>query len=117
MSENNDFFDGEVQWKILPKYECTKTVHAMKIKSVEVVTDPEEGAMLIPDDDSCIQVYVDGEYVKKHNPQPGGYFVVYKDGYKSFSPAPAFKAGYVPFAKEREEDCGECDEISPDQEG
>jgi hypothetical protein len=28
-------------------------------------------------------------------PQPGGYFVVYKDGYKSFSPAKAFEEGYT----------------------
>jgi len=32
---------------------------------------------------------------QEHNPQPGGYFVVYKDGYKSFSPAKAFEEGYT----------------------
>ena len=26
----------------------------------------------------------------------GGYYVVYEDGYKSFSPAGAFESGYTP---------------------
>ena len=37
---------------------------------------------------------VDFEYMHKHKPQVGGYYVVYKDGYKSFSPAEAFETGY-----------------------
>ena len=31
----------------------------------------------------------------KHQPTVGGYYVVYKDGYKSFSPADAFESGYT----------------------
>jgi hypothetical protein len=30
----------------------------------------------------------------KHKPQVGGYYVLYKDGYASFSPASAFEEGY-----------------------
>jgi hypothetical protein len=30
----------------------------------------------------------------KHKPEVGGYYVVYKDGYRSFSPAEAFETGY-----------------------
>ena len=37
----------------------------------------------------------DYNYVKKHNPQAGGYYVVYEDGYKSWSPAEAFESGYT----------------------
>jgi hypothetical protein len=37
---------------------------------------------------------VSPDYIRKHNPQPGGYFVVYDDGYQSFSPAEAFEEGY-----------------------
>ena len=29
-------------------------------------------------------------------PEVGGYYVVYEDGYKSFSPAGAFESGYTP---------------------
>jgi len=31
----------------------------------------------------------------KHKPEVGGYYVVYADGYKSFSPAQAFEEGYT----------------------
>ena len=31
----------------------------------------------------------------KHDPQAGGYYVVYADGYQSFSPAQAFEEGYT----------------------
>ena len=36
------------------------------------------------------------EYVAKHKLEVGGYYVVYEDGYKSFSPASAFESGYTP---------------------
>ncbi|MGF6308568.1 hypothetical protein ABIB82_002205 [Bradyrhizobium sp. i1.8.4] len=45
-------------------------------------------------DDGYGKFYVGGEYVRKHNPQVGGYYVVYEDGYKSFSPADAFEGGH-----------------------
>ena len=31
----------------------------------------------------------------RHKPKAGGYYVVYDDGYKSYSPAKAFEEGYV----------------------
>lgn len=38
---------------------------------------------------------VSDEYVQKHKPECGGYFVQYGDGYQSFSPAKAFEEGYT----------------------
>ena len=38
---------------------------------------------------------VSAEYLAKHKPVIGGYFVVYADGYESFSPAQAFEEGYT----------------------
>ncbi len=35
------------------------------------------------------------EYVNKHRPQPGGYYVQYADGYLSYSPAQAFEGSYT----------------------
>lgn len=35
------------------------------------------------------------EYVRKHGPKPGGYYVLYEDGYESYSPAKAFEEGYA----------------------
>ena len=40
-------------------------------------------------------VRVDGQYLRQHRPEVGGYYVVYKDGYKSYSPAKAFEEGYT----------------------
>lgn len=41
---------------------------------------------------------VSAEYLAKHKPVVGGYFVVYVDGYESFSPATAFEEGYTRIA-------------------
>jgi hypothetical protein len=38
---------------------------------------------------------VSQEYISKHKPEVGGYYVVYEGGYKSFSPADAFRGGYT----------------------
>jgi hypothetical protein len=37
---------------------------------------------------------VGAEYMVKHNPKPGGYWVLYEGGYQSWSPAEAFEDGY-----------------------
>lgn len=72
----------------LPKYQCHKVVHALKIKSIV-------GLLITPEDSGYGQFTVASEYLEKHNPQPGGYYIVYEDGYKSFSPAKAFEEGYT----------------------
>jgi hypothetical protein len=56
---------------------------------------PALGAWLIPADDGWNGFYVTGEYMAKHKPEVGGYFVQYDDGYTSFSPAKAFEDGYT----------------------
>jgi len=40
-------------------------------------------------------VEVAAEFVDKHKPEIGGYFVAYDDGYYSYSPASAFEGGYT----------------------
>jgi hypothetical protein len=76
----------------MPKYKCNKEVWGLKIKSIELI---EGGAILTPCDDGYLPFEVDDEYIKKHNPHVSGYYVVYKDGYQSFSPAHAFEDGYT----------------------
>jgi len=78
----------------MPRYRCYKTVHALKLAAVQLAADGAT-AVLTPCEDRYAPFEVPGEYIDKHNPQPGGYYVVYADGYKSFSPAEAFEAGYV----------------------
>ena len=76
----------------MPRYVCHKEVHALKI--AEVIT--HEGATtIVPADEGYAPFAVPVEYCEKHKPQVGGYYVVDKDGYKSFSPAKAFEDGYT----------------------
>ena len=72
----------------MPTYKSHKTVWALKIAAID-------GATITPEDHGFAPFVVDEEYLSKHKPQAGGYYVVYADGYKSWSPAEAFESGYV----------------------
>lgn len=76
----------------LPKYRCHKDVWAVKIASIAYDLD---SALITPADPSYPAFRMSGEWIGKHNPQVGGYFVVYEDGYRSYSPAKAFEEGYT----------------------
>jgi hypothetical protein len=66
---------------------------------VEVLPDGSviglHGAHIVPVEEGIEPIRVDVPYLKKHRPQIGGYFVLYDDGYMSFSPAKAFEDGYT----------------------
>ncbi|MBU0959871.1 MAG: hypothetical protein KKB31_08030 [Nanoarchaeota archaeon] len=83
----------------LPRYRCYKEVWALKIRTVTDPTergDESDGSRLLHFEEAGYGVLrVEHDYVRKHNPQAGGYYVVYRDGYKSFSPAVAFEQGYT----------------------
>lgn len=83
----------------MPLYNCHKQVWALKINEVIDPTKPGEetdgSRILVPVEEGFGPFRVDREYVRKHNPQAGGYYVVYKDGYRSFSPSQAFEEGYT----------------------
>ncbi len=79
----------------LPRYLCHKEVHALKIDALLEVGTDSEALWLHPVDRRYAPFKLDAEYVRKHSPHPGGYYVVYADGYKSFSPAEAFESGYA----------------------
>jgi hypothetical protein len=55
---------------------------------------PFHGQDTVPDSVVCLDITVSENYIHKHNPQIGGYYVLYEDGYESFSPADAFESGY-----------------------
>ncbi len=83
----------------MPRYQCHKKVWALKIKEI---TDPTEagnesdGSLVLHfEEGDYAPLRVPHDYVHKHKPQSGGYYVVYDDGYKSFSPAEAFESGYT----------------------
>jgi hypothetical protein len=79
--------------KEMPKYRSHKTVWALKIKAVAVDVS---GNTLVWEHEGYAPMEVATDYMQRHNPQPGGYFVQYDDGYTSYSPAKAFEEGYTP---------------------
>ena len=78
----------------MPKYSCYKKVWALKIKELAEPL-PSGDCMFFPEDKGYTWTLLSAEYMRKHNPKVGGYYVVYADGYKSWSPAEAFEAGYT----------------------
>ncbi len=84
---------GPINFVEVPRYRCHKEVWALKIKHVSI--DADGNYSVVPENETYAPIAVSRDYVKKHNPTSGGYYVVYKDGYKSFSPAAAFEEGYT----------------------
>lgn len=94
----------------LPLYQCHKQVRAVKIKEVLKHAHPDpkaddaafepspafQGAHLIPIDERFLPIAVDADWYRKHSPKPGGYYVLYEDGYASYSPAAAFENSCSP---------------------
>lgn len=93
----------------LPCYRCHKEVQAVKIKEIVyhahpdpdvsipefAATDEFAGGHIFPEGEGLAPIPFDAEFYRRHHPFVGGYYVVYADGYASFSPAPAFEAGYT----------------------
>lgn len=84
----------------MPRYKCHKEVWALKIKDIQQAPANQEALhtagdwVITPEDDGYAPFPVGDDWYVKHNPRVGGYFVVYADGYKSYSPAKAFEEGY-----------------------
>jgi len=79
----------------LPLYQCHKQVRAAKITGI----DHQDSLLALNAIEGWIQVT--SEWMQKHNPGIGGYYVQYADGYTSYSPAQAFEENYTPIT----EDC------------
>jgi hypothetical protein len=104
MRENFGRIDFPRVSRELPKYRCHKEVWALKIKAIRKVSTEIHGRgpatagtvfWIVPEDSQYAEFEVPLDFITKHQPQPGGYYVVYKDGYQSFSPAEAFEDGYT----------------------
>lgn len=91
---------------VLPLYKCHKHVRAARIIAVDFNVPDHFGADLLVEtpDKQRHKISVSPEYVAKHAPFVGGYYVVYEDGYASFSPATAFESGYRLEQADREEE-------------
>ena len=94
---------GDGVEKEMPKYQSYKQVWALKIKSIVFDSDlakdsnreTDGSAIITSEEEGYSPFKVNNAYCHKHKPQVGGYYVMYDDGYESWSPAEAFEGGYI----------------------
>lgn len=86
----------------LPRWKCHKEVHAAKIRAIDKHGADGSGTLFLqlddgadPDRRSTTSIDVTPEWMARFKPEAGGYYVLYADGYASFSPAKAFEEGYA----------------------
>jgi hypothetical protein len=83
--------------KELPLYVCHKKVRALEIRSIGNYTHDANDRLtreVVFADPEFKPIWVPGELFTRYSPLPGDYYVVYEDGYASFSPRKAFLEGY-----------------------
>jgi len=81
--------------KEMPRYKSHKEIHALKIAAAEV---QEDGSVAIePADNEFVSFVTEPDFGQrfKGTLEDPGYYVVYEDGYKSWSPTKAFEEGYT----------------------
>ena len=71
-------------------YKCHKQVKAFKITNIKLIEDSIYN--LVGSNDI---VMVREDFMQKFKPEVGGYYVLYNDGYQSYSPAEPFEEGYT----------------------
>lgn len=106
MSEPSPTYDtgdrAEAASREMPRYISQKLVWALKIASIDQAPADRDRVnasgdwLLIPAEPGYAPITVSHDWILKHRPQAGGYFVTYQDGYRSYSPAEAFEAGNTP---------------------
>lgn len=86
--------------KQMPRWRSHKQVQGDKI--VEIKQAPADQERQHAGGDwllllACGQTVTVGHeaYVQRHKPLVGGYYVLYADGYESYSPAEPFEGGYT----------------------
>lgn len=84
----------------MPRYKCHKEVWALKIAGAEPIVRADDGAIIGYDlhfeDSGYAPVRVTSDWARRTDSAlVGGYYVVYGDGYTSYSPAAPFESGYT----------------------
>ena len=74
----------------MPKYVSHKTVWALEIASADRLT-----CKLTFKDNGYAGITLPADMWSRYQPIEGDFYVVYDDGYKSFSPRKAFLEGYT----------------------
>jgi hypothetical protein len=77
----------------MPKYERPFTVWALRIAEI-LPPAGFEGSMLIPADPERSPFPVTNDFIAKYKPEPGGYYILYANGYQTYMTAEQFEATY-----------------------
>lgn len=79
----------------MPRYKCHKQVWALKIAAIEIGED--KSAIIAPSDLNYAPFTTKPGWAERWKGSEGdlGYYVVYDDGYASWSPTKAFEEGYT----------------------
>jgi len=72
----------------MPRYRSHKIIHALEIKAVD-------GHRLTFVETGFAPIDADPAMFTRYTPVPGDRYLVYPDGYTSFSPKKAFEEGYT----------------------
>lgn len=75
----------------IPQYKCHKVVRAFKIARIDLSPNT---SYLIPVQREIAPIPISKHVLENKNPSQGDYYVLYDDGYFSFSPPKAFEDGY-----------------------
>ena len=92
IEEGNDAPEATME---MPRYKSHKTVWALEISSVTHRTDGSGDWRLEFVEKGYAPITAPAEMFSRYQPKAGDFYVVYADGYKSFSPRKAFLEGYV----------------------
>jgi hypothetical protein len=79
----------------MPLYRSHKQVRALEIKEVQRDDESMRVRLIFVDSEHPLNFIPNDPIFARYKPQPGDFFVVYEDGYQSFSPAQAFREGYT----------------------
>lgn len=79
----------------MPRYVSHKKVWALQIGDDPIKINSDGGITFTVSDVGFAPVTVTKDVVARYMPVAGDFYVVYADGYKSFSPGKAFREGYT----------------------
>ncbi len=80
----------------MPKYVSHKEVSALEIEGITALGTIGDKLMykLHFKDEAYSSIAIPAEMCARYTPVKGDFYIVYKDGYESFSPRKAFLEGY-----------------------
>lgn len=82
----------------MQRYRCHKVVEAARVSVIYGKGEILANGVVACSGGDWVLGLEGGQKVKlaaQHKPKIGGYFVLYEDGYTSYSPASTFEAGYT----------------------